>query len=243
MVPVKLAKTFHVGRVYLVTNLVNDKRYVGQTIGSIAHRWRGHIKGANRGDTGLLAKAIRKYGRDNFNIEELHACTVPLLDIAERSYVKTLNTLCPAGYNLTTGGRGNHVMSSITRRKISIASRAQWADPAMRAERSRLSTLQWTDKTYRLAKSTAMKELWADDAVRAAASAHLKELWLTDETARTRRDVGKAAWRNGPTYDASMAKLRLASRERWGTKRRDAERQKVSDGVIRWHARRREALA
>lgn len=55
------------GVVYLITNLVNGKYYVGQTIQSLKQRFRVH---ANHPST-YIAKAIRKYGRDNFLIETL----------------------------------------------------------------------------------------------------------------------------------------------------------------------------
>src|ERR1039458_9219547 len=55
------------GTVYIIYCLVNDKYYVGQTVQPLRSRFRVH---ANHPTT-YIAKAIRKYGRDNFLIEAI----------------------------------------------------------------------------------------------------------------------------------------------------------------------------
>lgn len=60
--------------IYKVTNIVNNKMYIGQTSKKVDNpvevRFKRHISDAksNRLDT-HLAKAIRKYGENNFVIE------------------------------------------------------------------------------------------------------------------------------------------------------------------------------
>lgn len=56
--------------VYKITNLANHKIYIGQTIRPVEDRFKRHITDAinNKLDT-HLARAIRKYGKDNFCIE------------------------------------------------------------------------------------------------------------------------------------------------------------------------------
>ena len=41
------------GKIYLITNLVNGKQYVGKTIGDVRHRFNEHVSDAisGRGDT------------------------------------------------------------------------------------------------------------------------------------------------------------------------------------------------
>lgn len=56
--------------VYLITNLINGKKYVGQTIQSIKRRWDFHVCGASR--CIALNSAIKKYGKENFKIESIY---------------------------------------------------------------------------------------------------------------------------------------------------------------------------
>ena len=58
--------------IYKITNIQNNKVYIGQTIRPIKDRFHRHINDAmnNILDT-HFARAIRKYGKDNFIIEEI----------------------------------------------------------------------------------------------------------------------------------------------------------------------------
>ena len=57
--------------IYLVTNNVNGKRYIGKTTQAIEKRWYQHCKNAEYGNDTYLYRAIRKYGKDNFTVEVL----------------------------------------------------------------------------------------------------------------------------------------------------------------------------
>jgi group I intron endonuclease len=94
--------------VYLVTNKVNGKKYVGQTIQSLAKRWSGHLSTAKRGRGLHLYDAIRKYGKEAFEIAVLATVDNQVdLDEAERKYIATYQSNQPElGYNLADGGRG-----------------------------------------------------------------------------------------------------------------------------------------
>ena len=56
--------------IYKIINKINNKVYIGQSIRPIEQRFQRHINDAinNTLDT-HLARAIRKYGKDNFSIE------------------------------------------------------------------------------------------------------------------------------------------------------------------------------
>jgi group I intron endonuclease len=110
--------------VYLITCLVNGKRYVGKTSGSVEQRWRSHIKHAMRSSNPspqLICRAIRKYGLKNFKIESLIVCkTKEALNRLERAMIRAFNTRDSLiGYNVSKGGDGgighppgvNHPMS------------------------------------------------------------------------------------------------------------------------------------
>jgi group I intron endonuclease len=108
--------------VYLITNLINGKVYVGQTIRSISWRFSQHKSSARRGDNLALCRAIRKYGEDNFQIEELshHESDeeLSLAEIASIYVYKSADKL--HGYNCTYGGEGTRATPE-TAAKISRA--------------------------------------------------------------------------------------------------------------------------
>ena len=56
--------------IYKITNIQNNKVYIGQSIRPVNQRFRRHINDAinNKLDT-YFARAIRKYGKDNFYIK------------------------------------------------------------------------------------------------------------------------------------------------------------------------------
>jgi len=95
--------------IYLVTNLANGKKYVGQTRLRLEHRWKQHVRDAGNGSSTLIGAAIRKYGTDAFSVSII--CTRSSqaeLDTAERFYISSLGTHSSTGngYNLTAGGYG-----------------------------------------------------------------------------------------------------------------------------------------
>lgn len=104
--------------IYKITNNINGKVYIGQTINSIKERIRGHLKEPS----GYFPKALRKYGIENFTIEAIDdsAKTIDELNFLERKYIKELNTLRPNGYNLQIGGL-NKIVHEETKRKLSYS--------------------------------------------------------------------------------------------------------------------------
>ena len=62
--------------IYKITNKVNDKVYIGQSIRPVKKRFNRHLNDAlnNKLDT-HFARAIRKYGKDNFICEVIDTAT------------------------------------------------------------------------------------------------------------------------------------------------------------------------
>ena len=96
-------------KIYLITNTVNGKRYVGKTkYADITKRFEQHIRESRKAPRKhiTLYAAIRKYGNDAFVIEELDtASTMKELAQKEGMWVAKLNTY-PHEYNMTRGGDG-----------------------------------------------------------------------------------------------------------------------------------------
>jgi group I intron endonuclease len=110
------------GRIYLITNTSNGKKYVGQTVQSGRRRFLSHKRSAFKYQSSLpIHRAIRKYGIDNFRYEVLEECnSMDDLNSAESRWILELDTFGPNGYNCTTGGEG-FIVSDETRQKISLA--------------------------------------------------------------------------------------------------------------------------
>jgi group I intron endonuclease len=88
------------GIIYCLTS-PSGKKYVGQTTRTLEARLKEHIK---YNDCKSLYAAIVKYGIENFAIETLEQCPNEELDNREKHYIHTLNTMCPNGYNIRSGG-------------------------------------------------------------------------------------------------------------------------------------------
>jgi group I intron endonuclease len=101
--------------IYLISNNFDDKKWVGQTWGSIKRRFWRHC---NEEGCPKLYRAIQKYGKDNFKIEAF--LSVWLQEEADyyEEYFITLYDSINNGYNLLPGG-GNHRHSPETGAKIS----------------------------------------------------------------------------------------------------------------------------
>lgn len=94
--------------IYKITNKVNGKIYVGQSI-DIEERWKQHRwKAFNCNEVGYhsaIHAAMRKYGLDNFVYEILEECDVEELDEKEKYWISILNSITPNGYNIMDGGQ------------------------------------------------------------------------------------------------------------------------------------------
>jgi len=108
------------GIIYLITNSLNSKKYVGLTVQALKKRWQYHTEQAftnNIKSLDSLHAAIRQYGAEVFKIEQIDSGTTKVdLESKEKKWIKELGTLVPNGYNISTGG----VSGGSTKRPISI---------------------------------------------------------------------------------------------------------------------------
>lgn len=94
--------------VYLLTNAIDEKKYVGKTEKTVEERWREHVSNShNPKKQEYLYRAMRKHGVDNFSRTLLAtASSAEELNDLERRFIQEMNTLSPNGYNMTYGGEG-----------------------------------------------------------------------------------------------------------------------------------------
>jgi group I intron endonuclease len=90
------------GFIYLTTNLINQKKYIGYC----SHKENGIYLGSGK----LLKRAIKKYGRNNFKREILEECSsFEEMSKAEKFWVEKFDAVNdPNFYNLVPGGLGGN---------------------------------------------------------------------------------------------------------------------------------------
>lgn len=101
--------------IYKITNLINQKVYIGQTIQSLTARWNQHIKNSrNTKNTLHLYESIRKYGKELFKREIIDSAkTLDELNEKEIYWINFYNSLDPdKGYNNVEGGKANPMHNS-----------------------------------------------------------------------------------------------------------------------------------
>jgi group I intron endonuclease len=109
--------------IYLITNQVNEKIYVGQATRGRVNRFRRHFNDAKAGSSLPLHRAMRKYGFDKFTLSLLTtAKSKEDLNRLEVFWIKQLDSK-NSGYNMTEGGEGctGAVQSEESRAKKSRA--------------------------------------------------------------------------------------------------------------------------
>lgn len=99
--------------IYKITNNINGKIYVGQSV-NIAERWKQHeykaFNSKEKAYTSAIHQAYRKYGIKNFSYEVIEQCRPEELDEKEIYWIQKLNSLSPNGYNILTGGQKVRVL-------------------------------------------------------------------------------------------------------------------------------------
>lgn len=112
---------FKYGYIYKITNLINGKIYIGQVYNkSIIDRFNRHCDGASSNSRSYLGRAIYKYGKDNFKVEQIEECySVQELNEREKYWIAYYNsTNGSIGYNLTPGGEGGNTYMRLSEKDL-----------------------------------------------------------------------------------------------------------------------------
>ena len=105
--------------IYKITNRINNKTYIGITTNTIECRFAEHIYRSENGGKYKIHYAIRKYGKENFDIEMItttdnkeHALLIESENIKKYDSYDT-------GYNMNEGGTGLLYHTDDTKKKMS----------------------------------------------------------------------------------------------------------------------------
>ena len=184
--------------IYLATNQINSKIYIGKTIHSVEQRWSQHAGSARSGSTTYFHNAIRKYGADAFEISILETVDDPgVLNEREIHWIATLHP----DYNMTPGGDGitsGYKHSDASRQRMSDAQKGRKHSDATRAKISDANTgHKRSDATRQKISDAGRRRPPISDATRAkmsAASKGRKMPPISDATRQKQRDAAKRRW-------------------------------------------------
>lgn len=173
------------GYVYLITNRVTGKKYVGCTTGTIENRWQQHVKDAKRGLPYMLHRSLRKHGEGSFKVEPLETVEGSHEDLlqAEIAWIQRQDCVVPNGYNLTHGGQGLDFSVPEVR------------EAQLQGSRKRSATASW-----RTAQSEAKLKLHADPEFKKRHTAALRKkaqdpAWLQANAESNRSKPNDPEWR------------------------------------------------
>lgn len=100
--------------IYKITNRLNGKIYVGQTIRNVNRRFAEHCR---KKDNTHLHNAMRLYGKENFRVEIVDTANSQTeLDEKERYWIRVFNSDVE-GYNETAGGDSNPMNNALVKSK------------------------------------------------------------------------------------------------------------------------------
>jgi len=106
------------GYIYKITNKIDNKIYIGQTIRDVFLRWREHKK--QNSNCRYLKAAFEKYGLKNFEFKLICISFDNELDKLENHYIKKYNSLVPNGYNLRHGGNNGKVNEETKKKFLKV---------------------------------------------------------------------------------------------------------------------------
>jgi len=215
-------------QVYLVTNQINGKHYVGQTINP--HLKRGHGR--------LLKTAYRYHGFNNFSYEPIITGidNRDCLNLLERFWIGVYDCVVPNGYNIELGGSEGVKWTEERRRKHGLALKGH------RGWRKGLN-LPSPNKGKKYPEEGKRK---LSEALKGRVGTNLGKK-ASEETKAKMTASQKAYWATHPSPNLGRKhteEWKQQASERMKKQVQSIEtRQKRSESIKAWHAKRKEQLA
>jgi len=211
-------------QVYLVSNKLNGKQYVGQTINP--HLPIGHGR--------IMKSAYKLHGKDNFDYEPL--CTSienrATLNAIERFWIAVLHTVVPNGYNIELGGSEGSTWTEERRRKHSLALTGRIHRRPL-GSKSGAKGKKWSEENKRKlsevlkGRASVNKGIKHTEETKAKMSASQKAHWAKVESPNKGRKHS----------EETKAKMRASRAKRVYS---DEDKMKISQAIKVWHQQRKE---
>lgn len=189
------------GTIYVVTNNLNGKQYVGQTV--VAANKVGHGY--------MVTAAYKKYGKQNFSYEVVKS-GIPArntLNYLERFWIKAFDSRTPNGYNIEHGGSDKDKVSDETRELKRQQNLGKKHSAETRAKMS-ASRTNPSEETRRKLSEARKGWVWSDEA-KAKMSQSQKGRTVSEETKAKIR----AARANQVISEETKRKLSEAAKRQW----------------------------
>jgi len=165
--------------VYVTTNIMNNKQYVGQSNSKSVYYLGSGI---------LIKKAINKYGRNSFEkIIVYESDLQDEIDSVEQQIIHMLNTFDPKGYNLDCGGKSSPKMSRQTKQKLSKAHTGKvLLEEHKRKISEALKGMEFTEEHRRKIRDASLGKIMSTEARRKMSEkkSGIKRKPFTEETKR-----------------------------------------------------------
>ena len=177
---------------YIYTNLVNGKKYIGAT-NNPNRRFRDHENGASR--VRLITKAIKKYGIESFDKNILAIFdTEDAISYHEQAAIERYKTQSPNGYNLKAGAPytqypGLH--SEESKKLLSESIKKHWRDPTERQRLLESRRQHKISEETRRIKSESMKGRFVSEETREKLAALMIGKKRPEFSIETRENMSK----------------------------------------------------
>lgn len=207
--------------VYLITNKINNKRYVGITIKNIEDRFAEHAHPRKKKNKSAISEAILKYGKENFSTIQIDvASTIEELKKKEIYWIKELDTF-QNEYNLTKGGDGMFgcKFTQKTKDKIKLSTTKRMQDPEVRKNLSEKTKIYFKNHPeQRIIRSKQQKERAAKGISEETCNKISKALtgkkknWSIDGKERLRKSVSERMKRpRSESFKEKMRKIMIVN--------------------------------
>ena len=143
--------------IYLITNLTNDKQYVGKSSNGYQHRFNQHCSAYSHGIRTYISCAIHKYGKENFKVELIRQVKDDEWKYWESYYIKKYHThYTEGGYNITYGGDSNPMdIPEIQQKHLDKCTSKEFREKQRQKSTGKLHT----DETKKLCRQKTLENL------------------------------------------------------------------------------------
>lgn len=210
--PEIVADAIPYGVIYVITNTVNGKQYVGQTTREDPIvRWKAHVSLARGRGKSYICAAIRKYGEEAFRFEVISSANdQEHLNFDEALAIVSLGTMAPNGYNLKEGGSSGKASA-----ELRIKLKAIHSTPEARKLQRRVAAAAHARPEVKERHRRAVR----DSYLRPEVVANHKAFW-DSPGARDAQSAKLAASLSRPEIREKLSKASKAAASRPGAKER-----------------------
>lgn len=168
--------------IYKITNLVNGKSYIGQSI-DVYRRFWDHRSPSHESNK-AMREDMKTLGKDNFRYEIVEECLPEELDEKEIYYIQKFRP----EYNRTRGGQNSYRgFSEDTIQKLRQSAKNQWAS---------LSEEEWKEKVARMHRAGLKRRHLSEETKQKLRERNLGKK-QDQETINKRRETLQTKKKNG----------------------------------------------